>query len=396
MKSIIKGIIIVLMINIAFCCSFKESDEIEGFDMNELFKSKNPIEYLNSFEKANKDSDYLKMLKAFTYFNYRNYKPISEILDNSIFKDSTYYYLTISFQYLCQEDFKQVEKYLNLASSSDINKGNYWVNYCKALMFDAMDELDTAKTLFEKLTKTNDNPFIMESLVQLYSQNNDIADSNNFKTLIEKISKVHHNYFYYYALGVYELLIAKNIEQPEKEKKLSECVKYLLKSIEDNKYYILSYVYLMKMYISEKKYTEAINIIQKSLQVLPNDTGFLTNLGDVYYYLGNYVKADSVFDVVLNLKPDDGDVIMKSIYLKIKLESYSKVGELFELYCKYWVCDYYGLETYRIILDIKEGKDVKERIKTYLEKYNDIPDYRSFLIQIMKEQEIDYTKYLDN
>jgi hypothetical protein len=44
MKSIIKGIIIVLMINITFCCSFKESDEIEGFDINELFKSNKPIE----------------------------------------------------------------------------------------------------------------------------------------------------------------------------------------------------------------------------------------------------------------------------------------------------------------------------------------------------------------
>jgi hypothetical protein len=95
------------------------------------------------------------MLKAFTYFNSRNYKPISEMLDNSNFKDSTYYYLTISFQYLCQEDFKQVEKFINLALRNDINNENYWVSYCKALMFDAMDELDSAKTLFEQLTKTN-------------------------------------------------------------------------------------------------------------------------------------------------------------------------------------------------------------------------------------------------
>jgi tetratricopeptide (TPR) repeat protein len=237
----------------------------------------------------------------------------------------------------------------------------------------------------------------MESLVQLYTQHNNISVSSKFKNLIEKIRKVRQDYFFYYAMGVYELLIAKNIIQTEKENKLSESEKFFLKSIESNKYYTLSYFYLMEMHISEKKFNEAINIIQKSLLVLPNGTGFLTNLGDVYYYLGNFEKSDSIFDIVLNLKPDDGDVIMKSIFLKIKFEKYQDAIKLIEIYPKYYESDNYSLETFKIILDIKQGKDVRNSINYYLDKYPDFQNKpREFLIQIMQELNIDYKKYLSD
>jgi tetratricopeptide (TPR) repeat protein len=121
------------------------------------------------------------------------------------------------------------------------------------------------------------------------------------------------------AIGAYKKAIAlnENLFQPwydlgntfsamgQNEKALAAYAE----SIKINPYFTPAYNNSVKIFIDQKKFFEAIALLEKANETNPQNIQLLYNLGAVYYQSNNKVKAAKYFREALSLDPTNPDLI---------------------------------------------------------------------------------------
>jgi len=151
----------------------------------------------------------------------------------------------------------------------------------------------------------------------------------------------------------YRLLFLKGVYQ-EKSEDINGCIATMRQVIEKDPANSSAYNYLGYLFAEQAiNLEEAERLIQKALELKPNDGFYLDSLGWVYYQMGNLKKAKPIFEKALKIEPEEG-VIMEHLADVIR-----KSGDLEE-----------ARKFYLKALEIKiSGKD-KERVEGKIDELN--------------------------
>ncbi|MBR6099245.1 tetratricopeptide repeat protein [bacterium] len=130
-----------------------------------------------------------------------------------------------------------------------------------------------------------------------------------------------------------------------------------------------------------KLYNEAIILYNRELDIHPDDTATLVNVGFVYYELEDFEKAVRYFNRVLELNPKDSYSLYKMAYINTyEYENYSKALDYINRYIevKPKAADGYFAKGF-ILAEMERNREAIAAYKKYLEFY---PDSVAALVNI--------------
>ncbi len=109
-----------------------------------------------------------------------------------------------------------------------------------------------------------------------------------------------------------ELLMIQRAKDYESQKKFSEAAAIYEKILALRPYVETSYVNLALMRIEMKEYDEAVRILEKGLEKIPESEALLSRLGHTFMLLGRVKKALDTFDLILKNNPSHFDALLAS------------------------------------------------------------------------------------
>lgn len=101
-----------------------------------------------------------------------------------------------------------------------------------------------------------------------------------------------------------------------REDNYQDALKYFNKSIEINRRFMSSYMYIYRIYQSQGKHEEAAEILQRALKANPVFLPIKLELGKYYFDNGNYAKAATEFEEITEIDPKSTEADLAITYLK--------------------------------------------------------------------------------
>lgn len=92
---------------------------------------------------------------------------------------------------------------------------------------------------------------------------------------------------------------------------------------------VLCFNNLIKLYLNERKYESAKNIIDKGLLEFPNDGSLMGSLGIYYFEMEDYKKSSEILHTVMDIKPDfiDSYTVLSVMEMEIN-DDFEKAQEI--------------------------------------------------------------------
>ncbi len=148
-------------------------------------------------------------------------------------------------------------------------------------MFGIDNKYDEAISFFDKaveLDPKNPRPYFLKGLISIWKKDYKVAEDNIKKAIVIKDNS--ETYYFYLAIVM------------EKTKRLEEAIDSLEKAIKYNPRSARSYNYLGYLFAENNIHiNRSLTLIQKALQIEPNNGAYIDSLGWVYYRKGKFHKA---------------------------------------------------------------------------------------------------------
>ncbi|BCN30129.1 tetratricopeptide repeat protein [Anaeromicropila herbilytica] len=340
----------------------------------------------------------------------------------SLNKNAKYYYKE-GMKYFNEENYKKAEENLEIAVTKDKNKAEYVLGHAFSLI--KIGDYSEAINQFSKVILDKNNKIVLENNKKAY-RGIGIAyfESSDYKKAYEAFNKsidikemndLNLDITYYIAkceerLGLYKAAVKSytTLIKEDKEDIKNYCSRaYSYEKLKENEKALSDYnkaikldkknydVYFLKYFfvLNTKGTDEAKEVLQDALNIKSKESNSY-NQGKIYYYLGDYKKAESKLQKALKEKNDNANFYLGEIAFGDK--DYNKAIKYYESYIgnnsviksgtayNQLGVSYLTVENYeKALLTFQNGVRLgdPETIKTL--KYNEIVAYEK-LIQFDK------------
>ena len=350
-----RSILIIMLLSLLLISCNKKDNYTTG---NEFFNNKNYKEALKSYEIAlnaisEKDRDIIYRKIGISYYNVGDYKKANLSLNKSLKLDPNQEKIRIIFAksllklnnyegaiYNLKKVPDSKEKYLLLSEAylvgDNVREG---INFLKKVLDESNNKQEKSKIKYDFTLK-------------LLKYSKFCKEKENFfleleSSLNKKEFKIDKNEFY---KNFYKIL------QCDKKKFNDKKKIEVLNKIKNDTFYINE---LAELYIKNRKLPKAIDLINRSKKINPNQNKILYLEGMVYYYKGKFDSSIYLFEKFL--KKEDNLKALK--LLSNSLLYTKKYDEAIKSYKKVIKKDRFDLDIYLSLRECYQYTNNKEELK---------------------------------